>query len=289
MDDRSRGVAVTAAPRSVLAVEDVSYRYPRRRAPVLQDFTWHCSVGERVLLLGRNGAGKSTLFRLLAGLARPTTGTVHLTSTTRTTGADGARGTSGGGPQATDPGPGPVAGSGGRGGGVRGAVALMPQTIQPLGRLLVREQVAYAGWLAGQSHGLARQRTPDALARVDLTEKADQRSSTLSGGQLRRVGLAEVLIAPAPFLLLDEPFAGLDPVQQDRLKHIVASITDRGLLVSTHQIDDVVDVVDRVTVLEQGQVRADEPLSHLPTGGERQAYVKDLFARSITDPRADDA
>ncbi len=282
---------MTVAPRSVLAVEDVSYRYSLRRAPVLQDFTWHCSVGERVLLLGRNGAGKSTLFRLLAGLARPTTGTVHLTSTTRATGADAARGTSGGGLPETgpDPGPGSVVRSGGRGGGARGAVALMPQTIQPLGRLLVREQVAYAGWLAGQSHGLARQRTPDALARVDLTEKADQRSSTLSGGQLRRVGLAEVLIAPAPFLLLDEPFAGLDPVQQDRLKRIVASITDRGLLVSTHQIDDVVDVVDRVTVLDQGRVRADEPLSHLPTGGERQAYVKDLFARSITDPRADDA
>lgn len=257
----------------VLTVDDVSYRYPWRKEFALADCSWRCSTTERVLLLGRNGAGKSTFFRLLAGLSSPRRGTVQVES-----GGDVSPGLDNPTSRFFRRRPEHLAG-----------VSLMPQTIAPLGGLRVREQVAYAAWLAGQPHALAQLRTEKALAQVDLTEKADDRTSTLSGGQLRRVGLAEVLVAESSFLLLDEPFAGLDPIQQDRLKRIVATVTDRGLIVSTHQIDDIVDVLDRVTILDHGHVRADEPLGHLAPGGPRQAYVKDLFARTVIgDPTTDD-
>jgi len=93
------------------------------------------------------------------------------------------------------------------------------------------------------------------IADVDLIDKADERSSRISGGQLRRVGLAQVLVGQPEVLLLDEPTAGLDPAQRMRFRDVLERIpNDRVTVVSTHQVDDLADGYDRVVVLSSGRV-----------------------------------
>lgn len=96
---------------------------------------------------------------------------------------------------------------------LRRRVGLMRQNVLPIPGFTVREQIIYCGWLMGMSTREATVRADDVIAAVNLTEKADDRTSRLSGGQLRRVGLAQVLVGEPEVLLLDEPMAGLDPAQ----------------------------------------------------------------------------
>jgi ABC-2 type transport system ATP-binding protein len=202
----------------MLRYDSVTFTYGRRRAPVLDSFDWTVPSG-RTVLLGPNGAGKSTLLAVGADALRPQRGTVST--------VDGA--------------------------GLRRLVGWMPQAIQPIGGLSCREQVAYAGWLKGLGRRTAWQRSADALDRVGLADLAERRPATLSGGQLRRLGLAQVLVHEPAVLLLDEPTAGLDPAQRARFRQVS---DDLGvpMLVSTHQVDDLSAQFDTVVVFLAGRV-----------------------------------
>lgn len=218
-----------------LLCADVTFRYRRRSSPIFDDLSWAAPNIGRTVLLGPNGAGKSTLLKLLAGIHRPQQGTVEL---------DGR----------------PVRP---RRGGNRSAgprVAWMPQDITAIKGLTTLEQVGYAGWLAGMSGSRARTRAVAAVEQVQLGAKADERSASLSGGQLRRLGLAEALVLDADYLLLDEPTAGLDPAQRQNFRDILLGLPSGGLVVSTHQTDDIADVFDHVTVLAAGKILFDAGL-----------------------------
>ncbi|MDY0813543.1 ATP-binding cassette domain-containing protein [Kitasatospora purpeofusca] len=183
------------------------------------------------VLLGPNGAGKSTLMALAASQLSPRRGSVSWH------GVD------------------PAAGAGERA-AYRRAVAWLPQQITPVPGLSVREQVAYCGWLKGMSRAAAWRASAVALARVGLGELADRSGQRLSGGQLRRMGIAGCLAHHSELILMDEPTAGLDPTQRAVFRALVEELTSEvSVIVSTHQTEDLVGTYRQVVVLDRGQVR----------------------------------
>ena len=145
-----------------------------------------------------------------------------------------------------------------------------------MGALRAREQVAYAGWLRGMSRSAAWSGAGQALDRVGLETRADVRTSELSGGQLRRLGLAEALVADPRVLLLDEPTAGLDPEQRARFREALLDLEPScTVVVSTHQVDDLQGLFDRVVVLVAGRIAYDGPVTaFLRTSSEASEVLR---------------
>ncbi|MFF7386820.1 ATP-binding cassette domain-containing protein [Streptomyces griseoluteus] len=199
----------------------------RRRSPVIHDFTFVFPPG-RTVFLGPNGAGKSTVLSLAASVLLPHSGTV----------AYGRRRTGRRGDLAE----------------YRRRIAWLPQRIESVPRLTAREQVAYVGWLKGMNRRDAWDASLGALQRVELADFADRKVHRLSGGQQRRVGVAQSLVHQAEVLLLDEPTAGMDP-RQRRVFHEILAGLDQHVLLSTHDVADLEDTYDHVVVLNGGTVR----------------------------------
>ncbi|MGP4001163.1 ATP-binding cassette domain-containing protein [Streptomyces sp. 8N706] len=224
-----------------LEMVSCTYGYRRRQPPILQDFSYRLPEGLTVLL-GPNGAGKSTMLKLAATVIRPRSGTVTLDDITAGTKA------------------------------FRKAVAWMPQDIVPMPSLSAREYVAYVGWLKGMNRNEAWHQARRALSRVKLADKADVRTNQLSGGQLRRVGVAAALVHDTRVLLLDEPTAGMDPHQRRVFRDILNNLITEEVqvLLSTHDVADLAEEADHVTVLHSGRVLHDGTthsfLSHTPAG-----------------------
>lgn len=238
-----------------IVMNEVGYRYRRRADFALCDVTVEFRPG-RTILLGPNGAGKSTLLSILAGLAKPTCGKVEVTA------GDGDGGAS---------------------------VGWMAQHIRPLRGFTVTEQVAYSGWLAGltkrQAWGSARR----VLGRVHLDNRADAKAMALSGGQLRRLGLAQALVHDPAILLLDEPTAGLDIAQRENFTTLLQTIsaTVDHTLVATHDVADLTTSFDDVAVLAHGQVRfygtVGEFVGSGATGDTKRAIIA-AYDRALAHP-----
>lgn len=240
-----------------LRFDGVSFAYPAGplgRGPgtgVFDGFSWELPQG-RTVLLGPNGAGKSTLLGLGASALLPAAGAVVAGAMSSSSRADRP--------------------------GFRRAVGWMPQQVRAIAGLTSREQVAYAGWLKGLSRDAAWDAAAGALERVDLVPEAGRRASHLSGGQLRRLGLAQALVHRAEVLLLDEPTAGLDPNQRGRFREVLRDVSpSTPVLVSTHQVDDLTDLFDTVVVMDRGRLRFSgapaEFLALAPAGSAHRAEL----------------
>ncbi|HSY16486.1 MAG TPA: ATP-binding cassette domain-containing protein [Jatrophihabitantaceae bacterium] len=210
-----------------LRFDRVSYRY-RREPLVFNEFSLKSSPGVTVLL-GPNGAGKTTLMRLAAAALYPASGTVSFDGDSSTSRSARAR--------------------------YRRRVGWLPQQIGALPAFSTREQVAYAGWLKGLGRSVAWDSAKRALARVDLAQHLDRPVTQLSGGQLRRVGVAQVIVHDAQMILMDEPTAGLDPAQRSGFRCLIGELQETAqLLISTHQTEDLADICNRVLILNAGRV-----------------------------------
>jgi ABC-type multidrug transport system ATPase subunit len=208
-----------------LRYDACTYTYGRRKRPVLDGFTYEVQPGLTVLL-GPNGAGKSTLLRLGASVTTPRSGSVTLGSL-----KGGSR-------------------------EFRRNVAWMPQHIAPVPSLTAREYVAYVGWLKGMSRREAWDAARGALRQVELGDKENERTSNVSGGQLRRIGVAGSLVHGAQVLLLDEPTAGMDPRQRRVFRDLLRGLSENvAVLLSTHDVADLAEEADQVAVLESGRLR----------------------------------
>jgi heme exporter protein A len=184
--------------------------------------------GEVVLLAGPNGAGKSTLLRCLAGLARPTRGSV------RVAGALLRRA--------------PAA---------RSAVGFLSHQTLLYDDLTARENLRFAAAL----HGLdsAEQRVMDALNVAGLTQRADARTGILSHGTRQRLSIARATLHSPDVLLLDEPFSGLDAAAIEHLRSGIAAdaLRGRAIVCVTHQPADIWQIATRVVMLNRGAVVLD--------------------------------
>jgi ABC-2 type transport system ATP-binding protein len=240
-----------------LHLDDVTFSY--RADKVLRGVTAHFEEGAAVLL-GANGAGKSTLLALIASVRQPSTGHISI---------DG------------------VGSSVARGADLksyRRAVAWLPQKFSAFPGLRVREHVAYAGWLKGMSKADAWEASAQAIDDVGLSERADDRVKTLSGGQQRRVGIAGALVHDARVILLDEPTAGLDPAQRRKFREVLEAISrDRIVVVSSHDTDDAHSAFDEAAVLREGELvfkgTVADFVSGTPTGPDMRDRVEAAYLR----------
>ncbi|WP_078873703.1 MULTISPECIES: ATP-binding cassette domain-containing protein [unclassified Streptomyces] len=223
-----------------LQMSSCTYSYRPWAPPVLSDLDYSLGPG-LTILLGPNGAGKSTLLRLGAAVTYPRSGTVTYQGIPSHKKA------------------------------YRSAVAWMPQQVTAMSGLTAREQVAYTGWLKGMSKRDAWDSAAQALERVDLTAQADTKAKRLSGGQLRRVGVASALVHKARAILLDEPTAGMDPRQRRIFRDLLAALSGEvQVLLSTHDVADLAEECDQVTVLDGGRIiftgKTEDFLAHAPSG-----------------------
>ena len=188
--------------------------------------------GEIVGVLGPNGAGKSSLFRLLAGLSVPDRGRVRLGGVDVTTWPLWKR--------------------------ARAGLGYLPQQPSLLGALTVRENVA----VAVDSVGGPADRVSALLAEEELTALADRPATFLSGGERRRVEITRCLALSPKVLLLDEPFAGVDPAHVDALRQRIQRLASSGLAIvlTDHQVHEALPLCSRAIVIEGGSVlRAGAP------------------------------
>lgn len=237
-----------------LRADDLWFGYSAKRA-VLRGLSVSLGPG-RTVLLGPNGAGKSTLLKVLSGLLKPSRGQVLLEDE----GVSGMR--------------------------LRRRVSFMPQEIAPLAGLTVLESVQYAAWLNGSSRRQALGSATEAVHAVGLWDKRNERSTRLSGGQLRRMGLASALTSGPEVLLLDEPTAGLDPAQRLRFREVLTALPDHlVVVVSTHQMDDVEDCYDQVLILSDGTLRWDGTPSALlaMAGGSSTRQAEQAYLHLVGD------
>ncbi|SDF76498.1 ABC-type multidrug transport system, ATPase component [Lentzea fradiae] len=175
-------------------------------------------------LLGPNGAGKTTLIRALATVVKPASGTLSLF----------------GGGDLRD---------------VRARIGYLPQDFGYYRRFTVRDFVSYVAWLKEMPSRDVPAAVQRAIDRVGLAERADDKLKSLSGGMIRRVGIAQAIVNDPEVLLLDEPTVGLDPMQRLRFRELMAELgADACVVVSTHLVEDVAAGCSDVVILDRGKV-----------------------------------
>ena len=151
-----------------------------------------------------------------------------------------------------------------------------------------RQYITYAAWLKSIATRDLAEVVSEALIACDLVEVADRRLSRLSGGMLRRTGIAQATVARPNFLILDEPTVGLDPDQRGRFHSLMSTMTSgRTTLISTHLLEDALALATSVAVIEQGCVAFHGPMEALlnrGTGADDLARLRNAFS-SITGSR----
>ncbi|MFJ5226288.1 ATP-binding cassette domain-containing protein [Streptomyces sp. NPDC088400] len=182
-------------------------------------------------LLGPNGAGKTTLFRTLATIAPPQSGQLELFDRPVTNERQARR--------------------------VRRRIGYLPQDFGYYPAFSITDFVRYCAWLREVPSGNVDSATREALAAVGLADRARDRMKSLSGGMLRRAGIAAAIVGSPSLLLLDEPTVGLDPAQRLDFRELIRSLARAGtaVLLSTHLVEDVGAACDTVLVLSDGRVR----------------------------------
>jgi ABC-2 type transport system ATP-binding protein len=219
---------------TLLRTTALTKKYPGTTA--LEDLTIELPPG-RIGLVGANGAGKTTLFRILLGLARPTSGTVEVVG--RAVADD------------------PIA--------VRERLGYMPEhDCLPLDQTAA-DVVATFGELSGLPARAARQRASDVLDLVGLDEERFRPIGGFSTGMRQRTKLAQAIVGDPELVLLDEPTAGLDPIGRDEMLALVARLGTFGIsvLLATHLLDDVQRVCDHVVMLDGGRLVVSGPTETL--------------------------
>lgn len=180
-------------------------------------------------LLGPNGAGKTTLLRTLATVLPPLDGTLVL---------DGV-----------------VVGGERAARQVRRDIGYLPQRFGWDPGMRVGEFVEYAAWLREVPEAERARAVEAALDHVDLSGRRRDRMARLSGGMRQRAGIAWAIVGTPSLVILDEPTVGLDPRQRLQFRRIVSELSGATVVLSTHLIDDVAAICDRVVVLHDGRVR----------------------------------
>ncbi|WP_201390961.1 ABC transporter ATP-binding protein [Ktedonobacter sp. SOSP1-85] len=190
-------------------------------------------------LLGPNGAGKTTLMRTLAGILRPTSGSIRVGAYDGTTerGRDE----------------------------IKGTLGYLPQDLGMYPDLSAREFLNYVAILKGvRDRQTRRQQVEALLEMVALSDVANRKLKTYSGGMKRRVGIAQALVNNPQFIIVDEPTAGLDPQERIRFRNLLSDLGgQRTVLLSTHIVEDIAQTCQNLAVMRVGCVVFQGTLSQL--------------------------
>ncbi|CAM4011258.1 LPS export ABC transporter ATP-binding protein [Palleronia rufa] len=219
---------VAAAAATGLNVEHLAKSY--RKRPVIRDVSLQLRRGEVVALLGPNGSGKTTCFYAIAGLVTPDGGAVRIDGREVTSLPMYRR--------------------------ARMGIGYLPQEMSIFRGLSVEDNIMAILELAVPDRQRRRERLETLLDEFSIAHLRATPALALSGGERRRAEIARCLAAEPKYLLLDEPFAGVDPIAVGDIRHLVAGLTDRGIgvLVTDHNVRETLSIVDRAYILHDGRV-----------------------------------
>lgn len=235
------------AAHTVRMAEGLTLRGLRRSFGSLvavDDLSFSVEPGRLFGFVGRNGAGKTTTMRMICGLLAADAGTV----TWHGTPLDHA---------------------------MRQRIGYMPEERGLYPKMRLGDQLQYFAVLHGASRETARAAARGWLERMGLAERAQARVEELSHGNQQRVQLAAALVHDPDLLILDEPFAGLDPIATDVMIDVLRGQAARGVpvILSSHQLDLVERVCEAVAIVDRGRLVACGPVADLRAGGPRQLRI----------------
>lgn len=221
---------------------------------VVADVSIRLEAGEVVGLLGPNGAGKTTTFYMVLGLIRPDSGRVLLN-----------------GEEITDL---PVYRR------ARKGLGFLPQESSIFRNLTVEENILAILETLDHDRQERRERLGELLRELNIAHLAKSKAYTLSGGERRRVEITRALVTSPAFMLLDEPFAGIDPIAVYDIQGIVGQLRDRGIgvLVTDHNVRETLQIVDRAYLIYEGQVLLQGTAQELAADERaREIYLGERF------------
>jgi lipopolysaccharide export system ATP-binding protein len=218
-----------AADQSVLEAAGLVKMY--RRRTVVNDVALRLQQGEIVGLLGPNGAGKTTTFYMIVGLIPPMSGTIRLDGQDITSMAMYRR--------------------------ARLGIGYLSQEPSVFRKLSVEDNILAILETLPIPAATRRERLEKLLDELSIKHLRQSRAFSLSGGERRRLEITRALVTEPKFMMLDEPFAGVDPIAVHDIQQIVANLRTRniGVLISDHNVEQTLDIVDRAYIMFDGQVK----------------------------------
>ena len=211
-----------------LAANHITKKYGKRK--VVDDVSIEVSQGEIVGLLGPNGAGKTTSFYTIVGLIKPNSGSIVLDDTDITSYPMYQRAQNG--------------------------IGYLAQEASVFRKLSVEDNIRCVLELTAMSKSDQQEKTESLLEEFSLTSIRKNRGDLLSGGERRRTEIARALATDPKFLLLDEPFAGVDPVAVEDIQKIVAHLKKKniGILITDHNVQETLAITDRTYLMFEGKI-----------------------------------
>ena len=237
---------------SVLRAESLRKRYKSRT--VVQDVGLEVSSGEVIGLLGPNGAGKTTCFYMIVGLIAADSGRIHLDGRELTHLPIHRR--------------------------ARLGISYLPQENSVFRRLSVEENVQAVLELQGVAGDALESRLTELLRDLNILHLRKHAALSLSGGERRRLEIARALGTRPAFILLDEPFAGVDPIAVLDIQRIIRFLKDRniGVLITDHNVRETLGICDRAYIINEGAVLASgRPDEIVYNDNVRRVYLGEHF------------
>jgi heme exporter protein A len=228
----------------MLLADGLRHTFGGGRVVALDGVSFSLAPGQTLAIFGPNGAGKTTLLKVLAGLIRPQAGSARV---------DGGR----------------------------RAIGWIGHQSHLYGHLTVRENLLFWGSLYGLNAAGRGARAADVLARLDLSDRADQPVWSLSRGLLQRAAIAKALVHDPTVLLLDEPFTGLDLAAAEQLRALLAELRGGGgrtLVLATHNVDEGVELATHVAFQRRGRF-----VHFAPRGTRSAAEIAAAYRRAMAD------
>lgn len=229
-------------------------RYSRKGRNVVNDVSVEVETGEIVGLLGPNGAGKSTTFYMIVGSIKPNVGEISYDGRIITKFPMFRR--------------------------ARLGIGYLPQDTSIFRKLTVEENIESVLEVMDGDKQVRRKRKTELMDELGISHLARSKAYTLSGGECRRAEIARALAANPSFMLLDEPFSGIDPIAVQDIKQIISHLRDRnlGVLVTDHNAAEMLEIVDRAYLITDGRIiLAGSPEELIGNEIARQSYFGSHF------------
>jgi lipopolysaccharide export system ATP-binding protein len=238
--------------RGVLQASGLSKSYHGRK--VVNDVSLELRNGEVVGLLGPNGAGKTTTFYIIVGLIPPEAGCVKLNGEEITNLPMYQR--------------------------ARSGISYLPQEPSVFRKLTVLENLRSIAETLNMTPARRDELTADLMKEFGIEHLSNQGAYTLSGGERRRVEIARALVLTPQFILLDEPFAGIDPLAVLDIQRIIGELKERGIgvLITDHNVREILNITDRAYIINDGKILREGSPEQLTTDDEvRKVYLGENF------------
>ena len=244
-----------ASPLSVQSVSK-TFSIPGSTLTAVDQVSFSVAEGSIHGLLGPNGAGKSTLIGMISGCTRPSAGGIEVFGMDVVKDADRTK----------------------------QMMGVVPQEIVTEMAFTVREALYYFGGMYGVPSAGRNKRIDEVLADLHLSDKADERARSLSGGMKRRMMIAKAILHKPKFLILDEPTAGVDVALRQKIWELVRRLNkEEGttILFTTHYLEEAEQLCDRITLINRGKVVKDGRLQDIQREFSANTITFELFDRNV--------